>query len=362
MRKVLVSLPSTLECACQRMTEKDFDIIEVRLPGWVENIGDNDAVYLLPHKQLYNALLEDDIPKKNIHFLYPFYGEESCSAVYKSSSQVCKYGGYYLVNDDVLCGVHSKGKDRIELKKNPKKNENKTKKINEHKKGVSEAQEKNKREGKRGDVKCMKMYMMKEVPLIDGYELVFPNFRHGNRKDGLGLPSLSPMSISNIDHGQPGLPISKNLENFHQGNKVFSDEVDEKGNIKESFFETQMAFYLDDTPHRHKTNATGNVPLFSVWKSKDGKVHRLTYIQSRQLYCTYYERAAKQDKYFIDLLKRIEEGLNVIICGYDGFEPTKTLHEHYLDPSRPFGHEIVLYTLLTTDGNYPWVIEKTLDF
>lgn len=68
---------------------------------------------------------------------------------------------------------------------------------------------------------CSKMNMMKDIGFVTGYINIFPNFKHGNRRDGIGLPSLSPKSIGPVDHGQPGLPLALNLENFHQGNKVY---------------------------------------------------------------------------------------------------------------------------------------------
>ena len=45
------------------------------------------------------------------------------------------------------------------------------------------------------------------------------------------------------------------------------------------------------------------------------------------------------------------------ICGYDAYQPDPAkLYEHYCDPSRPFGHELVLYTLLSVKDreDYPW--------
>jgi hypothetical protein len=54
----------------------------------------------------------------------------------------------------------------------------------------------------------------------------------------------------------------------------------------------------------------------------------------------------------------ITKGTNVLICGYDGYAEgaTETLYEHYVDDKRPFGHELVLLTLLTVKdtAEYPW--------
>lgn len=210
---------------------------------------------------------------------------------------------------------------------------------------------------------------MKQPEHIDGFLKVFPNFKHQNRDDGFGCKSLSPKDMGPIDHGQPSLPIALNLENFHQGNKVFPSEVDQTDEEKEpleSFFVTQREMYLDPIPHRHKKEAVGknkNIPVYSIWERKDHTLVKCSYFQSRQFYCTFYERIAPTLEDFKYLQNLLEKGYNLQICGYDGYEVTQSLEEHYKDISRPFGHELVLYTLLTAKPeDYPWRKYKTEDF
>ena len=74
---------------------------------------------------------------------------------------------------------------------------------------------------RQGVVILFKMQHKKAVGFEDGYLNVFPNYNHENRKDGYGCPSLSPMILFPVDHGQPVLPVAQNLENFHQGNKFY---------------------------------------------------------------------------------------------------------------------------------------------
>lgn len=291
-----------------------------------------------------------------------YYGETICQAVVKSTGNRCKNGAYYNSNSQYLCGVHSKNKARTQLLKNPNKSQLKINKLLDHNQTVSKAQQANKISGITGQIILYKMKMMASVPLIDGYLNVFPNFKHHNRADGLGFPSLSPKAIGPINHGQPGLPIAKNLENFHQGNKVFPSEVDQNGLPLPIFYTTRLDMYLDDVPHRHKTAADGkNVPKYSVWVDNNGVEHHIDYITSRQFYCTYYERATLKNPDFLKLKEMIKDGYNLQICGYDAFVPTKTLEWHYLDPSQPFGHELVLYTMLVTD-DYPWAKHRSFIF
>nr|QBK94015.1 MAG: uncharacterized protein LCPAC406_03290 [Pithovirus LCPAC406] len=296
----------------------------------------------------------------------PYHGSIKCQSSIKNGSP-CKNGAYYKVNEDPTyrCGVHSrKFKDtRIGLNKDPNAKKNKQKLIETRKKETREAMKKNKG---RGDVICAKMKMMKEVLYVKSYVNVFPNFRHNGRKDGIGCSSLSPMSLGPVVHGQPGLPDSLNLENFHQGSKVFSSEVDEKGDPTSIFFDEQKKMFKDKIPHRHKEAALKkNVPQYWLWKMKDSTFKRFAYVESRQFYCTYFERLSKD---LLDLKKlkdMIEEGWNLQICGYDAINDltAENAEQYYLDENQPFGHESVLLCLLVLPEElYPWRIHKSEDF
>jgi hypothetical protein len=207
------------------------------------------------------------------------------------------------------------------------------------------------------------MYMAREVPLVDGIQNVFPNYRHQGRKDGWGMKSLSPKSIGPIKHGQPGLPDAKNLENFHQGSKWF------KGFTYEEFKEAQLDMFNDPEPHRHHRhahkldNGKRNTPHGFVWIDKSGKEHGVKYQNCRQFYCHFYERAVLKDNNFLQLVDAIERGVNLNIVGYDGYNQTNGIDIHYYDASRPFGHEMVLYTMLKyPESVWPWRSHKTFDY
>jgi hypothetical protein len=292
-----------------------------------------------------------------------YYAEKKCECKTKKDNKPCINLAYYLYNGKYCCGVHSKKENRSELPKNPKRKEIIKQNIEMHFNTCKEFAKINKQNNKKGDVICCKLYMMKPVELVKGYINIFPNFKHANRIDGIGLPSLSPKSIGPINHGQPNLPISLNLENFHQGNKVFTNEVSEHGEPTQEFFDTQISMYKDAVPHRHKKNATGNAPVFSIWIDKQDEQHKISYFESRQFYCQYYEKFVSKHSDFVKLQKKIKNGYNLRIVGYDGYNIINTLEEHYCDVSKSFGHEMVLYTMLTCNvSEYPWKKYKTFDF
>lgn len=216
-----------------------------------------------------------------------YYGSIQCEGVQTNKGR-CKNKAYYQCKDKYLCGVHSKKyTDRQELPKDPNKKENRQKAYDEHLISVRKEAKQNFENNRYGKVICTKIRMMKECPTISEFLKVYPNYKHQNKEDGFGCSSLSPMSIGPVDTKQPGLPPAKNLENMHQGNKVFPSEVDAKGEIKKEFFATQRAWYLDPVPHRHKEK---RAPLFSVWVRSSGEIVRKNYFETRQMYCTFYEQ------------------------------------------------------------------------
>ncbi len=294
-----------------------------------------------------------------------YYGETICQATIKSTGNRCSNLAYYTHNHQYLCGVHCK-KNRVNLPVNPHKQENVAKMLKEHEQSILDFAKENVTLGKRGQLKCAKMKMMKPVQLIQGYLNVFPNNKHENRKDGFGCCALSPMRLGPIIHYQPNLPVAKNIENFHQSQKTWPNEVDEDGNPTEEWRTRRLQLYNDDVPHRHKFDqkkmaqlrkeikgANRNAPLYSIHETVDGKEKRFTYVESRYFYCCMYEKLAKQTAEFKKLQSYLDKGINLIICGYDAYDVTHNMYTHYCDPTKAFGHELVLYTLLTTD-EYPW--------
>jgi hypothetical protein len=302
-----------------------------------------------------------------------YYGESSCSATLKSGKP-CSNRAYYSTDaGELVCGVHRKGRATVELRKRP---EAELTAIRADKKqagddAIETCRLANVAAGRRGSVALYRMRMMRAVPDLPGYRRVYPNYKHQDRRDGLGCARLSPMSLGPVRHGQPGLPDALNVENFHQGSKLFREEVSENGNPLPRYYNNRRDFYLDPVPHRHKYKGTGsnkNVPLCFIWVAKDGEEHRLSYVESRQFYCNFYERLARQEPDYTRLEQLLARGVNLQLCGYDAHPPgeNQSVEEMYLDATKPFGHERVLYAMLTCargdEESLPWRKHKTFDF
>lgn len=294
-----------------------------------------------------------------------YYGSVTCSAT-KRNHEKCENYAYY---EGILCGVHSKSK--IPLPKDPYAKAKKITQLAEHETLIEKIAAENRDAGLCGHISMAKMRMMKTTPLKPGYTNIYPNYRDGCKKDGLGIPSLSPKSMGPIEHGQPGLPPSKNLENLHQGNKCFQEELNLDKNPTDIFYERRLKMYNDNTPWRHKFDkykelaAPGgnkNIAKYSVWIDIDGTELHLTYFESRQIYCVLYEKYALENPDYIKLRQMLSDGYNLQICGYDAYNeiiPTeKKFEDYYRDTSRPFGHEMVLCAMLL--GFRPWIKHITL--
>lgn len=284
-----------------------------------------------------------------------YYGETKCVAV-KRNGMKCTNNAYYIDN---CCGVHSKNK--TPLPKNPRSSEIKKEHETIRKNLIESIAKGNKDAMIKGDLILTKIYMVKGVKNVDGFLRVYPNYKHGLRKDGIGMPSLSPKSIGPILHGQPGLPVALNLENLHQGSKVFPEEINEDGSLNELYYKHRLLMYNDPLPYRHKYQKfpiLSKTPLYSIWVDSDGTEKKITYFESRQIYCMIYASIVKDLPDFIKLKQLINDGYNIQICGYDAYHPEDTLDACYCDVSRPFGHELVLYSMLINEA--PWEKYVTL--
>lgn len=295
-----------------------------------------------------------------------YYGEKDCEEMVKSKNTICTNKAYFKKGDKLLCGVHCKKYDDIiKLPKNPNSHVIYENKIREMRIEIENTAEINKSNGELGSVMVSKLFMMKNPIYVRGYLSVFPNYKHQNRNDGFGCMRLSPKSLGPVCHGMPGLPDATTIENYHQFSKFWEFELDENGAILEKYKIDRINAYTSP-PMRHKYdkktlqkyNNNINIPKFSMYYDKDGNEHRYNYLQCRYFYCHYYEILAKKEPDFITLKNMIQNGYNLNIQGYDGYNVTEDLWSHYNDVSRPFGHELVLYTLLIEDDSskYPWNI------
>jgi hypothetical protein len=306
-----------------------------------------------------------------------------------SSSAKRNMNGDLLINNNgptmkFLCGTHSKkyGNLRKDLPKNPNAADYRANLIKQR---LIDAKNMSQNEELKHLPKVIstKLRMFKEYTFTPefGYLPIFPNRKH-NHGFGYGVDcsGLSPMKLGPVVHNQLNLPNAKNIENYHQFNKVFSSELSsilcecprskEWKHYKpnEDFYKKRIEAYNDDEPHRHKFDVNTikketknvNIPCYSIHVDAKGNERHYTYIESRYFYCKQMEILARQSPDYTKLTNLLNQGYKLEILGYDAYRPkgysAKDLYEHYCDSSRPFGHEMVILSLLMIDNEQylPW--------
>jgi hypothetical protein len=294
------------------------------------------------------------------------------------------------------CGVHSKSDSRrSQLPENPNKEQMmKDNLLHIYNTAIEAGVTNVSNLAFRGKIICRKLGMMKPMPYVPGYFLVLPNVKARsnptNKQVMWAMSSLSPMVLGPVNHQQPNLPPSENIENFHQFNKVFQSEYNSiSKELLPTWYQSRLKGYKDRVPHRHKlgnskvehmkkagisSGGNANACLFSVYVDPYGKERRFSYTESRVFYCTFYERLASQTEAFKKLLGAIYENKqNIVIAGYDARIVNEddtidadVVDQWYNDPSMPFGHEMVLFTMLmfwNEPENFPWrKASSSLDF
>ena len=233
--------------------------------------------------------------------------------------------------------------------------------VQEQKDRIAEEKAINAEKGMPGLLACTKWY--KNDFHRVGFYPVFMN--RSNRKLGKCIAALSPFCLGPVNSGQEGLPNALNLQNFWEFSKIY------EGQTMEEFRELQKEKFLDPIPRKH--NRKGVVPkgwMFSVeepYSYNQYFLDDMTYseVESRQFFCTFYEMVVKNTEEWKELSKAVKEGLNINIVGRDCVDSVNLkyleLERLYLDPSKPFGYELVLVCILTLK-QMPWVRNRTVSF
>ena len=134
------------------------------------------------------------------------------------------------------------------------------------------------------------------------------------------------------------------LEDFWQFSKIFNIDLDKEGYVTTKFFERRAKGFADPKGHRRAIPKAKGYPVSSYF---NGKLYG--YLESRIFYCQEYVKMVKRTREWQELRKLVREGQNIQILGFDGQDleiTEETMGKAYADPSKPFGHELVLCCML----------------
>lgn len=154
--------------------------------------------------------------------------------------------------------------------------------------------------------------------------------------------SLSPFVLGPCDlyDGYKSL----NMENGWQFSKCYEYYLQEDGSVGERYFKWAQDGWNDKRAHRYPMGK-GVVPLFSYW---DGE--KLPYVEARKkIYVPLYAKAVQQTNAFERVKKMHEEGQNLYLWDFDGYDHKRlnlTFDQVINDPNRKMGHAFVIAMLL----------------
>lgn len=277
-----------------------------------------------------------------------FAGEEKCSC--------CERPAYFDYRNVLFCGLHcnKNNPDRKKLPVNPQKILDLDRARQEHARSVKDFREANIAQGLKGKVTVQHLRMFGGHPTIPGFQNVFPNFKGEH-------PSVSPKSLGPVlGYGGETAPT---IEIDHQWRKQFTIDLDFQGNPTAKSRQVILdAYRHPPAEQRHKYSRKDlpkdniNKCMFSIHDWGEGE-KRFSYIESRFFYCFHMQMLAPQARDFKLFRELIDSGTNIAICGYDAhMDKGDDLMAAYEYEGKPFGHEMVLWTLLTIENpsDYPW--------
>lgn len=222
----------------------------------------------------------------------------------------------------------------------------------------------------RGQVRCGHIAHFRAPKDVDKTHPKIPGFTNINATSGNRTwKGLSPMLLGPFqvierrfptrdypDGVHPGfvalnqeLQVGRatNLENWWQYSKLY--DVDgpydlSQGVLPRSFLLRRAQGMGDPKPHRRAMPKAKGTPVASYF---DARVFQ--YVPSRKFYCTVYEDLVQRTPEYQNLQQRVANGENLLVIGYDGYDlpiTNEAVNLAYHDPSRPFGHELVLFAIL----------------
>jgi len=148
------------------------------------------------------------------------------------------------------------------------------------------------------------------------------------------------------------------FENYWQGSKIYPKDVVNEI-IQPSFYQRRAKLFADPKGHRRALPKSAGKPKASYFNDEV-----LFCTQARIYYIQNYIFLVEREPKYWDLVKRVNEGENLQILGYDGYDPVsglpfgahpltyEAMERAMYDPNRSFGHEFVLAGLLS--GIKPW--------
>lgn len=157
---------------------------------------------------------------------------------------------------------------------------------------------------------------------------------------------LSPMLVGTIFSNNG---ISRNMENFWQYAKVYSNHVDSNQNPNEEYFKWKEIGYNKKWADRYPAGK-GAIPLYTWYCGR-----KLNYIEARKnIYLPYYEKNVKKTEAFSKLETIwndcLKQNKNLVLNDFDAYNHRDLGYswDNILnDSTRKMGHAFILAKMLS---------------
>ena len=138
--------------------------------------------------------------------------------------------------------------------------------------------------------------------------------------------------------------MSKNMENAWQYSKVYKVHTDEEGEPTKEYYTWARKGFNSTYADRYPMGK-GVKPLYSIWDDE-----KLSYVEARKkIYLQLYARAVIKTKAFNKLKELYEEGQNIALIDFDGYDHRKlgmSYREVIESETNKFGHAFIVAMLL----------------
>lgn len=222
---------------------------------------------------------------------------------------------------------------------------------------IDEARQRNALYGQAGSVRLQQQYHFRDKSVQDKRWRRLPGFR--NISVGSGAKkwkALSPLYLGPVSHAEEdsagALAPAGSLDNLWRYSQVFAEDVGKDGEPNEAWLQRRrLGFALPkgERQVRGSKRRSNEAPLFWYWRGQ----HLDAVTARKEIYCHLYAALVVDCDLYRELDLMVQQGFNIQLFGYEAYdfvEESKTLLQAIEDPQGSFGHEFVLYGLLTRDA------------
>lgn len=219
-------------------------------------------------------------------------------------------------------------------------------------KQIEEARQRNALYSQPGTVRLQRQFHFRDKSVENKRWRALPGFRNISVSSGAKKwKVLSPLYLGPVEHEEMdgegnALPPALSLEQLWRSCAVHKEDIGQDGKPNAQWHERRRDAFTQ--PLKSGKRRSGEAPIYWFWRGQ-----QLGLIEARkEIYCHLYAALVVETELYRELNLLVQQGFNLQLFGYEAYdfiEQGKSLLEAIEDREASFGHEFVLYGLLTRD-------------